>query len=206
VGNVLTWAGRYQRWTPLTRIEVEQVRFDHEALQDPEIRGVAYQRGTLFGWELRAYVLARFGWRCVYCGKGQVPLELEHIRPKSRGGSDRVANLALSCRPCNQRKDNRTAIEFGNPEVERQAQAPLKDATAVNTTCHRLVAELHALGLPVGTWSGGRTLWNRDRFGLEKSHALDALAVGTLAGVERGRQRAGGQGHGPGQPLSDHCV
>ena len=41
VGNVLTRARRSQRWTPLTRIEVERVRFDQEAVQDPEIRGVA---------------------------------------------------------------------------------------------------------------------------------------------------------------------
>ncbi len=35
----------------------------------------------------------------------------------------------------------------------------------------------------VTPWSGGRTRWNRDRFGIKKAHCLDALCVGELAGV-----------------------
>lgn len=189
VGNVLTWARRYQRWTPLTRIEVERVRFDMQALQHPEIEGVQYQRGTLFGWEVRAYVLEKFGYQCAYCGKQHVPFELEHIRPKRRGGSDRMSNLALSCHDCNQRKGNQTAAEFGHPEVEQHAKAPLKDTAAINATRYRLVEDLRVLGLPVGTWSGGRTRWNRERFGIEKNHCLDALCVGELVGVSPGNLR-----------------
>jgi 5-methylcytosine-specific restriction endonuclease McrA len=189
VGDVLTWARRYQRWVPLSRIEVEQVRFDTQELQHPELSGVAYQRGTLFGWEVRAYVLEKFGYRCAYCGKQHVSFELEHIQPKSRGGSDRVSNLALSCHECNAAKGNQTAAEFGHPAVEQHAKAPLKDAAAVNATRFRLVEELRALGLPVGTWTGGRTRWNRERFGLQKTHCLDALAVGNLAGVDQGTLR-----------------
>jgi len=45
------------------------------------------------------------------------------------------------------------------------------------------------IGLPLGTWSGGRTRWNRDRFGIEKTHALDALCVGNMAGVHVGKSR-----------------
>jgi hypothetical protein len=48
---------------------------------------------------------------------------------------------------------------------------------------------LRAVGVPMGTWTGGRTRWNRERFGLEKSHCHDALAVGNLAGVSRGKLR-----------------
>lgn len=59
-------------------------------------------------------------------------MEIEHIVPKTRGGSNRVSNLTLSCEPCNQKKSDQTAAEFGYPEVEKQAKTPLKDATAVN--------------------------------------------------------------------------
>ena len=58
-------------------------------------------------------------------------MEIEHIVPKTRGGSNRVSNLTLSCEPCNQKKSDQTAAEFGYPEVEKQAKTPLKDATAV---------------------------------------------------------------------------
>src|SRR5215469_4745463 len=47
IGNVLTWAQRYSWWTPLTRLEVERVKFDQHLMQRPEIAGVEYQRGEL---------------------------------------------------------------------------------------------------------------------------------------------------------------
>jgi hypothetical protein len=73
--------------------------------------------------------------------------------------------------------------------VEAQAKAPLKDAAAVNATRYRLAKALGVFGLPIRTWSGGRTRWNRARFGIEKTHALDALCVGELAKVKAGRLR-----------------
>ena len=181
--NVLTWVERYRSFVPLTRMEVERVTFDTQLLQNPELTGVAYQRGELFGWEVRAYVLAKFDYRCAYCGRENVAFELDHIVPRSRGGSDRVSNLAASCHDCNAVKGNRTASECGYPEVEARAKQPLKDAAAMNAMRYALVERLRTLGLEIHTRSGGRTRWNRDRFGMEKAHCLDALCVGELAGV-----------------------
>src|SRR5436305_3850390 len=189
MGNVLTWTRRYRRWVPLSRIEVEQVKFDMQLMQNPEIAGVEYQRGELSGWETRAYLLEKFHHRCVYCGKGNTAFELDHQVPRSRGGSDRVCNLVLSCHDCNSAKGKRTAAECGYPDVATQAKQPLRDAAAVNATRLALVEALRKEDLPLGTWTGGRTRWNRDRFAISKTHALDALCVGNLAGVERGRQR-----------------
>ena len=183
VGNVLTWARRYGRWAPVSRIEFERVKFDTALLQNPEITGIQYQRGELFGWEIRGYLLEKFGRRCVYCGRGETAFEIDHVVPRSRGGSDRVSNLVLSCHDCNTAKDDRTAAEFGHPHVEGQAKLPLRDAAAVNATRFAVVEALRLVGLPIGTWSGGRTRWNRDRFGIEKAHCLDALCVGDMAGV-----------------------
>lgn len=184
---MLAWARRYGRWAPVSRIEVERVKFDLQLLQNPEIADMQYQRGERDGWETRAYLLEKFGHRCAYCGKGEVPFELDHQLPRSRGGSQRVSNLVLACHDCNRAKGNWTAAEFGHPEVEALAKAPLRDAAAVNATRFALVRELEQLGLPIGGWSGGRTRWNRERFGLPKTHALDALCVGDLAGVAAGR-------------------
>ncbi|HEY3992783.1 MAG TPA: RNA-guided endonuclease IscB [Ktedonobacteraceae bacterium] len=189
VGNVLTWARRYSRRVPISRIEVERVTFDLALMQNPEMTGLEYQRGELAGWEMRASMLEKFGRCCASCNKRDVPFELDHIRPRSRGGSNRVSNLALSCHECNQAKGNQTAAEFGHARVEAQASASLKDAAAVNATRSRLVEELSVLGLPVGAWTGGRTRWNRAKFNLEKSHWLDALCVGALSGVQAGHHR-----------------
>ena len=187
VGNTVTWTDRLTRWVPLTRLEVERVRFDTQLLQNPEIAGVEYQQGELAGWETRAYLLLKYEYQCVYCGKRDGPFEIDHLLPRSRGGSNRMANLVLCCHDCNQDKGAKTAAEFGHPEVEAQATRPLTDAAAVNATRFKLVEALRVFGLPIGTWTGGRTRWNRARFGVEKTHALDALCVGDLACVRVGR-------------------
>ncbi|SRR5579883_575181 len=187
VGNVLTWAKRLSQWVPVRRIEVERVRFDTQLLQNPEISGMQYQKGTLAGWEVRTYLLLKYEYRCVYCRGSEMPFEIDHVIPRSRGGSNRISNLVLSCHDCNAAKGNLTAAEWGHPEVEAQAKAPLKDATAVNATRFKVVEALQELGLPISTWSGGRTRWNRDTFGIEKTHARDALCVGNLTGVKPGK-------------------
>lgn len=187
IGNALTWVQRSRAWAPITRIEVERVKFDLQLMQNPEIVGVDYQRGELAGWELRAYLLEKFQRHCAYCRVKDVPFEIDHQIPRSRGGSNRASNLVLSCHDCNAAKGNQTAAEFGHPEVEAQAKVPLKDAAAVNASRYALVEALRALGLPLGTWSGGRTRWNRARFGICKTHALDALCVGDLAGANAGK-------------------
>jgi hypothetical protein len=179
--NILAWAQRYCQWVPISRLDVEWVKFDLALMQNPELTGVQYQRGELFGWEVRVYLLEKFQRRCVYCGRSQTVFELDHVLPSSRGGSDRVSNLVLSCHECNTAKGNQTASEFGHPQVEVQARQPLRDAAAMNATRYALVDTLKGLGLPIGTWSGGRTKWNRVRFGIGKAHCLDALCVGNLA-------------------------
>lgn len=178
VANVETWVRRLARFCPIVALSVELVRFDTQLLQNPEIDGVLYQQGELFGYEVREYLLEKWGRRCAYCGAEGVPLEVEHIVPKSRGGSDRVSNLALACRPCNQAKGNRTAIEFGHPEVQARAAQPLRDAAAVNATRWAIYRRLLATGLPVEAGTGGRTKYNRTRLGLPKAHWTDAACVG----------------------------
>ena len=181
VHNVVTWVQRLARWCPVEAISLEAVRFDAQLLQYPDIAGVAYQQGTLAATEVREYLLLKWGYRCAYCHKEATATnrwEIDHILPRSRGGSDRPSNLALSCHACNQAKGNRTAEEFGHPDVQAQAKAPMKDAAAVNSTRRALHLRLQELGLPVETASGGLTKWNRVRRGLPKTHWVDALCVG----------------------------
>jgi 5-methylcytosine-specific restriction endonuclease McrA len=184
VANVLTWVGRLLRLCPITAASQELVRFDLQKEQNPEIAGIAYQQGTLAGYELREYLLEKWGRTCAYCGKKDIPLQIEHIIPRSEGGTDRVSNLTPACEPCNRRKGNRPVDVFlkGKPEVleriKRQAKAPLKDATAVNATRWELYRRLQATGLPVECGSGGRTKFHRTTRGLPKTHWLDAACVG----------------------------
>jgi hypothetical protein len=123
-------------------------------------------------------LLEKWGRRCAYCHKTDVPLQVEHIVPRVRGGSNRVSNLTLACATCNTKKGRQTAAEFGHPEVQVKAKRPLKDAAAMNVTRWTLFRRLQATGFPVEVGTGGRTKWNRTTRQLPKTHWVDAACVG----------------------------
>jgi 5-methylcytosine-specific restriction endonuclease McrA len=177
IANMLTWVDRLRRWSPIGSISLELVKFDTQLMQNAEISGVEYQQGELAGYEVREYLLEKWGRRCAYCGATDRPLQIEHIAPRVRHGADRVSNLTLACETCNQAKGDRTAEEFGYPQIQAQAKQPLRDAASVNVTRWALFHPLAALGLPVETGTGGRTKWNRTQRGLPKTHWLDAACV-----------------------------
>ena len=186
VDTIVAWIHRFQRQAPLTGIAQELVRFDVQQMENPEISGIEYQQGELAGYEVRQYLLEKWRRTCAYCGAQNTPLQMEHIVPRAAGGSNRVSNLTLACRPCNQRKGSQPITEFlkNQPDrlkrIQSQAQRPLKDAAAVNATRWALFQALQATGLPVTTGSGGRTRFNRSRLGVPKTHALDAACVGPM--------------------------
>jgi 5-methylcytosine-specific restriction endonuclease McrA len=201
LANVQTWVTRLRRLVPIGALSLELVKFDTQQMQNPEIRGVEYQQGKLAGYEVREYLLEKWGRRCAYCRATGVPLQVEHIVPRSRGGTDRISNLTLACAPCNQAKANQTAAEFGHHQIQIQAQQPLRGAAAVNTTRWALYRALQATGLPIETGSGGLTKFNRTQRGLPKTHWLDAACVGVstpqllqVSGVQVLQIRATGHG------------
>jgi 5-methylcytosine-specific restriction endonuclease McrA len=178
VYNIETWTNRLIKAYPISGISVESVKFDQQKMQNPEISGIEYQQGTLQGYEIRQYLLEKFKRMCVYCGAQNVKFEVEHVIPKSRNGSNRISNLALSCNSCNIKKDRMTAEEFGFPEVQTQCKKPLRDAAAVNITRKVVVQTLKSFGLPVELGTGGLTAFNRTQRKLGKQHWIDAACVG----------------------------
>ena len=122
----------------------------------------------------------------MYCDAEGVPLNIDHIVPRSRGGSDRITNLALACIPCNEEKGSRDIREFCPARATKilaRAKAPLRAAAAMNSTRFATLTALRALALPVECSTGGRTKFNRHEHGIPKTHALDAACVGVLAGL-----------------------
>jgi hypothetical protein len=55
----------------------------------------------------RYAVLKRDHYRCQLCKKTGVELEVDHILPVSRGGTDRFDNLRTLCWPCNRKRGNK---------------------------------------------------------------------------------------------------
>jgi hypothetical protein len=51
--------------------------------------------------------ITRLGYPCHYCNSRAKPLTLDHIVPRSRGGTNDYRNLVAACKRCNQDKGNR---------------------------------------------------------------------------------------------------
>jgi len=183
VETTLTWVTRLMKVAPISSIVQELVRFDLQQLENPDISGIEYQQGVLCGYEIREYLLNKWERKCAYCGVINTPLQVEHIHPKAKGGSNRISNLCLACEKCNTQKGTQDIGQFlsKKPEILKrilsQAKRPLKDAAAVNSTRWALFSRLRMTGLPVSTGSGGLTKFNRTRLNLPKSHWLDAACV-----------------------------
>ena len=165
---------------PVWRVKVEVGSFDTQKMQNPEISGREYQQGHLEGYQIKEYLLRKWQHQCAYCGAREVPLQVEHIIPKARGGTDRASNLAIACEPCNLRKGKQTAAEFGFPGVQAQARVPLKDAAHVSALKSRVIQELQAIfgESRISIAYGYETKYKRiQELDLPKSHANDAVAI-----------------------------
>ncbi|WP_414527792.1 RNA-guided endonuclease IscB [Nodularia chucula] len=184
IENIKTWVNKLHKLAPIAAISQELVRFDMQLMRNPDIQGKEYQQGTLAGYEIREYLLDKWGRQCIYCGIKDVPLQIEHIHPRAKGGSNSITNLTLSCEKCNIKKGTKDIRDFLKKDplklekILKQAKKPLADAASVNTTRFALLEILKATGLPVETGSGGLTKFNRKQQNLDKTHWLDAACVG----------------------------
>ena len=81
-------------------------------------------------WKLKQRLLKKDGPVCRYCGRTVDPADthLDHIVPKSRGGSGRTSNFAMACTWCNMLKMDHMLEEFAEriPQVLADAHAKLE--------------------------------------------------------------------------------
>ena len=124
---------------PISGVKVEIGSVDTQRRQTPEISGISYQQGELQGYLLHEYLLEKWQRKCASCGAKGIPLQIEHLVPKWRGGSERASNVTLACEPCKVRKGHQTADEFGYPEIQAHARVPLRDAAHGSSIKTRVV-------------------------------------------------------------------
>ena len=76
----------------------------------------------------REGILRRDRSTCVYCsGNAQT---VDHVLPKSRGGSDSWLNLVAACKACNGRKGDRTPYEAGMRMIREPFEPRQRDRFA----------------------------------------------------------------------------
>lgn len=195
VDTTLSWVDKLNRLLPDIEVFLERVKFDAQLINNPDISGVEYQQGTLYESEVREYLLYTYKHTCQYCNgaSGDFVLEKEHIVPKSKGGTNRIGNLTLSCRTCNEAKGALLLADWkktlgrsklavarrtGIDRVMAGKSQTQRDMAAVNSTRNALFHAILNKGFVVSTGTGGMTKFNRKQHGIPKDHALDAVCVG----------------------------
>ena len=176
------------RYFPIETIIVETAEFDIQKIKNPDISGIEYQQGTLQGYNIRNYLLEKHGRKCFYCGKAVSGFEVEHMLPKSKGGSNRIDNLTLSCHDCNEKKGTLTAEEFIRQTLPvKKAASKLKQLpneirlfkymAYMNTTRWALYDTIKERYPNVKMTYGYITKYNRIQAELPKAHHIDAKCI-----------------------------
>jgi 5-methylcytosine-specific restriction endonuclease McrA len=67
----------------------------------------------------RRNIIKRDNHTCQYCGTRGGPMTVDHIIPRTMGGTDRWSNLVCACMKCNNRKGDRTPRQAGMTLLRR---------------------------------------------------------------------------------------
>ena len=179
--NVINFIKKYKKIINITKVMIENVSFDVAQMSsETKLWGIDYQQGNLYNKNLKEFIFSKTKGRCSYCG-GKAT-EIDHVIPRSNGGTNSTYNLVASCRSCNEKKSNLSLKEFGklmNKDYSQLEPKKLpKDATIVQSARNYMVKEIAKLVPDTTTHDAWLTKYNRDQLGLPKQHYYDALSVG----------------------------
>jgi 5-methylcytosine-specific restriction endonuclease McrA len=159
---------------PISKIIVEVAPFDTQKIINPNISGREYQNGVQKGfWDVREYCLWRAGYRSEISGKKGV-LEVHHIIPRSKGGTDNPSNLIVLT------AEEHKAIHEGRlkiPKSRLEKIKILKDASHVSAIGWFIVNKLRERQYNIEITYGSITKAKRVEIRLEKTHRNDAFVI-----------------------------
>ena len=181
--NVINFIKKYKKLINIDKVMVENVSFDTAQItSDTKLWGEDYQQGNLYQTELRSFVFSHSDGKCVYCGAKAE--EIDHVVPRSNGGTNSTYNLVASCRSCNEKKSNLSLKAFGKlmsrDYSHLEPKKLPKDAAIVQSARNYTIKEISKLVSDTTTHDAWLTKYNRDALSLPKEHYYDALSVGEI--------------------------
>ncbi|MCH4170684.1 MAG: RNA-guided endonuclease IscB [Lactobacillus sp.] len=181
VQHNITWIQRLQAVLPKAELHIEVGKFDMAKMKQPDITGIGYQQGDLYGYETaKQYVLDRDNYTCQICqGKTKDPkLKIHHIIYRSNGGTNQVSNLLTVCATCHSMVNHQPGGKLYALQAKRfQSHRSLKGATFMNILRRRLFT-----AFPEASFQyGAQTTLDRAKLELPKAHYHDAV---TISGIQ----------------------
>lgn len=97
-------------------------------------QGAAQPQGRWIRVEKRLSIYLRDSFRCLYCGTdlrhaAPADITLDHLLPRSAGGSNDATNLVTACRSCNSSRGDRPWVDYATggarDRIEQLRREPL---------------------------------------------------------------------------------
>lgn len=158
---------------PITKTTIEVAQFDAQKIKNPDIKGEEYQHGEQMGfWNVREYVLARDGHKCIHCkGKSKDHiLNVHHLKSRKTGGNS-PSNLVTLCETCHK------AYHRGEFELKIKRGSSLRDAAVMNIMRWAVYERAKEEFGNVNLTYGYITKHTRIENGIAKTHAADAFCI-----------------------------
>ncbi|UJL45152.1 HNH endonuclease [Virgibacillus sp. NKC19-16] len=185
IENTFFWIEKYCALVPDSKLTIEVGKFDVQKMIDPEIQGVAYQQGQLYGYhDVRYFVFARDQYTCQVCKKKYKILNTHHMIYRSHGGSNRADNLISVCTDCHTHENHQKGNIFWKWMVEGKKLPQYKEGPFMNTFRRRVNARYTDAKITYGSI----TTPKRKVLGLEKTHANDAVAISGISAIKNDTQ------------------
>jgi hypothetical protein len=155
---------------PMDKIILEDVYFDFQAMENPNISGKEYQHGELlYHKNYKSACLTRDGNKCRVC-KNESNLQVHHIKPRAKGGTDKLSNLMTLCELCH-KKHHHEGLK-----LPKQKSSFYISASHVQAGKNYLQQELRQIA-PLTTTFGYLTNYYRKQNNVSKSHCNDAVII-----------------------------
>ena len=177
VDHHIFWINKIMNSLPdTTRLRIEVARFDIQKIKNPGIEGVQYQQGRMYQEEnVKAYVLAKFGYKCVVCGHkfdNEHKLRMHHIHMRKNGATDNPDEFAPVCHICHTPENHKPGMPL-HKLMHKLETKEYREPTFMNILRRRLFT-----AFPNNCFTYGNiTTADRKALGLEKTHANDAVAI-----------------------------
>ncbi|HHV01615.1 MAG TPA: HNH endonuclease [Defluviitoga tunisiensis] len=157
---------------PITDITIEVASFDIQKIKNPDIQDKEYQQGDQLGfYNVREYVLWRDNYQCQgRKGCKNKILNVHHIESRKTGGNS-PNNLITLCETCH------NDYHAGKLKLNLKRGQMFKDATFMGVMRWATYNALKELYPNVKLTYGYITKHKRIKYGLEKSHRMDARCI-----------------------------
>jgi hypothetical protein len=162
---------KLKSYLPIKDISIEVGNFDIQKIENPDIKGIQYQQGSLYEYQnMRSFLMDREHGKCQLCGKEFSKgndSHIHHIIPRDDGGTDREKNLALLHKSCHKKLHKQKLFD----KLKKNKQ--YKDSIFMNIIRWRFREIFRECRLVYGN----ETFVKRNELRLEKRHCNDAFVI-----------------------------